>query len=67
MKSFREKYLPPANPMTFPGQNSCNFMVKLVRQEAMLCIANELPLPFGVILPGCAFVVMQRCKAPGTM
>lgn len=44
-----------------------NYTIKLVRQEAMLCIANELPLPFGVILPGCAFVVMQRCKAPGTM
>src|SRR5659263_16535 len=44
-----------------------NYIIKLVRQEAMLCIANELPLPFGVILPGCAFVVMQRCKAPRTM
>jgi len=44
-----------------------NFAIKLVRQEAMLCIANELPLPFGVISPGCAFAVMQRCRAPGTM
>jgi len=35
-----------------------NFIVLLVRQEAMLCIANELPLPFGVILPGCASAVM---------
>jgi hypothetical protein len=43
------------------------FVVTIVRQEAMLCIAIELPLPFGAILPGCAFAVMQRCRAPGTM
>ena len=38
-----------------------------VRQEAVSWIAGTLPLPFGVILPGCASSVMMGCKAPGTM